>query len=537
MLLKSIGVHGVCAPKSRDIGGTTIALAVIYWLWQNYDEFLALLGSSKQEYVDKAGEPKCLFWKLDYFWKNMPWWMRPPMRPKIDRKENAFINPLNGSAITGESTNPNFGRGSRPAVIMLDEFANVECGYDVLSATGEATETRWFISTFEGAYGAFYTTYKKMLEHEPEHVFSMGWWKHPQKRAGLYTTEVINDVKKIKILDTTFVYPDGYKFVIDKPGKLRSFYYDNYCRTKAGSPQEVAQQLDMEPQAAGYQFLATQVCEQLVQKHARRPVHRGEFVFTDPNGEVTWKERSDGPVELWVNLQYDMKYRSDHDAGCGCDIGKGAGKDNGSNSVASFYDALTKEKIAQITTTEMPEHVFARYVVAACRFLAGPNGPALLNWEANGPGQTFGWEVMHELKFTRLWMAGDVRKPNAPKGKTPGWYTTGGRGGNKNGLLNNYKAGLLEDRIINRSGPAIMECSEYVQTEDGLEHSKSLQTQDLTAAGESHGDMVIADALAYLAIGDLPAMQQPSAPVIPENSWMGRRKAYLEKQRKSKGSW
>lgn len=534
LLISSIGKHSVHAPKARDMGGTTTMLAVIYWIWQHFDEFVALLGSSKQEYVDKAGEPKCLFWKLDYFWKNLPWWMRPPLRPKIDRKENAMINPINGSAITGESTNPNFGRGSRPAVIMLDEFANVECGYDVLSATGEATETRWFVSTFEGAYGAFYKIYQQMMENEPEHVFSMHWSKHPTKRRGLYTSETVNGRKRIKILDTDFKFPEKYKFVLDVDGKLRSPYYDDYCLKKAGSPQEVAQQLDMEPQAAGYQFMSTQVCEAICMKHSRRPVHRGEFVFTDPNGKVEWRERGDGPVQLWVHLQHDLTYKSEHDCGAGADISMGVGNKSGSNSAGAFYDGFTKEKIAQIITPDMPPHVFARYMAAAGRFFTGPNGPALLNWEDNGPGVSFRYELLHEIKYPRVWYRGDDRKPNSPKGTVPGWQTSGK---NKDGLLNNYKAGLLEDRIFNRCAAAVMECAEYVHTENGIEYSKSMQTIDQNAAGERHGDMVIADALAYLAISDLPSMVAEEEPEIPQDSIYGRQRERQEMRRRAKGSW
>ena len=83
-----------------------------------------------------------------------------------------------------------------------------------------------------------------------------------------------------------------------------------------------------------------------------------------------------------------------------------------------------------------------------------------------------------------------------------------------------------------------MECSEYVRQPNGkVEHVKSLQPEDRTAVGELHGDMVIADALAYLVIQDLPGYTDVVQPDIPENSWAGRRQRYLDQKNKKSGSW
>jgi len=537
LLIRSIGEHDVLAAKSRDMGGTTVPLAVLLWLWHFYPNFTAILGSSKQEYVDKKGNDKCLFWKMDAMLARMPWWLRPPVRPKVDRIENTLINPINESSITGEATNPNFGRGSRPAVILLDEFASVDFAYAVLSATGEATNTRWFISTFEGAFGAFYERWKKMSAETPERVYSMHWSKHPEKSKGLYTSTLVNDKFELQILDKNYKFPEGYKYTLD--GKLRSVFYDDYCRNKAGSPQEVAQQLDMQPQEAGFQFMSTSTCQEIAAKHARRPVARGEFVFDNATtGEVRFIEKSDGAVWLWANLTPTGQYSGNQDVAAGCDIATGTSATKGSNSVACFYGSTSKEKLCQITTDKMLPHQFARYVVAACRFFTGPNGTALLNWEDNGPGQVFRVSLLQELRYLRLWMSSDNRKPNAPKSKVPGWRSDVD---SKKLLLNQYKTALLEDKIINRCHDAIMECAEYVNQVRGdrmvIEHCKALQTKDKNSSGELHGDMVIADAIAYLAISDLPENIVLDKPSVPELSWMGRRKLWEQKHKSAKGSW
>lgn len=546
VLIGSIGTgNDIIVPKSRDMGGTWVPLGVLNWLWTFYESQTALLGSWKQDYVDKAGDPNCLFWRLEFLWRHCPAWLRPPVRAGVDRKMNTLTNPLNGSSLTGEATNANFGRASRPGIMMLDEFAAVDCADQIMSSTGEAAGTRWFISTFYGAYGAFYRTYKKLLKEMPQCVYSMHWSRHPEKRKGLYTSKQVAGKWVLELLDTDYVWPrkpDGsidYKFTLD--GKLRSVYRDWYEYKKAGSAQEVAQQLDMEPQEAGYQFIDATKCEEIANRQARAPVHRGDISFNDAdpmNGEVTWRESRSGIVQLWTALTNDLKYIGLHDTAGGGDIAMGFGGAEGSNSVFSFYNVLTREKIAQITTAVTPPYKFARYVAAMGRFLAGPNGFALLNWENNGgPGGQFTQELVKELRYPRVWMDRDTRKIGATIGKLPGWHSSDDR---KVELLESYRTGLLEDRIINRCRDAILECGEYVKlATQTYEHTKAMQTSDINSAGESHGDMVIADALAYLAMDDVPVEMPDADPEIPEDSFEGRRRAFIlkQKQRTSRGRW
>ena len=95
------------------------------------------------------------------------------------------------------------------------------------------------ISTFYGAFGAFYDQYEKKIKSSPECVFAMHWSKHPDKRKGLYTSKPVGKEYVLEILDTEYPFDrdaDGnitYKFILD--GKLRSVYRDWYEREKSGS--------------------------------------------------------------------------------------------------------------------------------------------------------------------------------------------------------------------------------------------------------------------------------------------------------------
>ena len=52
----------VC-PKSRDMGASWIGLTVIEWFWHFYDGQSFGIVSRNQDYVDKRGDSKALFWK------------------------------------------------------------------------------------------------------------------------------------------------------------------------------------------------------------------------------------------------------------------------------------------------------------------------------------------------------------------------------------------------------------------------------------------------------------------------------------------
>ena len=81
--------------KSRDMGATVIVLGVMLWLYLFYDDMSFLLGSNKQESVDKAGNHKALFQKLDAMLRRLPMFLRYPVDVDDDacRTKNHLGNP------------------------------------------------------------------------------------------------------------------------------------------------------------------------------------------------------------------------------------------------------------------------------------------------------------------------------------------------------------------------------------------------------------------------------------------------------------
>jgi hypothetical protein len=162
--------------KSRDMGATWLCLGMLLWWWLFEDSTPLLVASRKEEYVDGAGNPDTLFWKLDYLLDHQPHWLRP----NVERRHMHLGNLDNGSVLSGESTNSDLGRGGRRKAILLDEFAAVENGREILTATADAAPCRIFNSTPQGRANAFADV--RFSGKTP--VLTMHWKDHPVKGKG-----------------------------------------------------------------------------------------------------------------------------------------------------------------------------------------------------------------------------------------------------------------------------------------------------------------------------------------------------------------
>src|SRR3990167_4084723 len=125
-MVASIGRNDLLIEKSRKMGATWVSMLVIlhYWMFSP-KKLVFLLGSHKQESVLKHFE------MLTYLNDKLPGWLRPyhtSLLLKITNNET-------DSLILGESTKDNFARSGRFTAIFMDEFAAVEHGDKLLSAT------------------------------------------------------------------------------------------------------------------------------------------------------------------------------------------------------------------------------------------------------------------------------------------------------------------------------------------------------------------------------------------------------------------
>jgi hypothetical protein len=521
----------VGVPKSRDMGASWMGLTVIEWFWHFHSDLSFLLVSRNEDYVDKRGNPKALFWKVDFLHLHQPKWLLPNGRWKGDkdpgRKNLSLVNADNRSVIDGESTTGDVGRGDRRTAMFIDEHAafDLNDGYRVLRATRDTTKCRIFNSTPQGAGNAFY----EVVHKSAAKILRLHWSRHPEKNQGLYTTnektgkaELLDDFEgkvliKRRAQDAKWVqYPEEYPFELDQDSpKLRSPWYDNEC-ARCVSPQEIAQELDIDFLGSDFPFFDQRAIRLLKTRYARPPIAVVNFEY-DRDNLVPKRivEDKGGLLWLWRDLTLAGKPPRDVPYVIGADVSAGTGA---SNSVASVVERDTGEKIAVYRTPNMRPWDFAGMVIALCRFF----NDAYLVPDASGPtGQTFVKRLIAE-SYGEVYFRKSEDDAVQRVSTKPGFFINSQ---SRAVLLEDYRAALGDGKFLNRSEAGLDECLQFLRKPDGgVEHSASMNTLDPSGARSAHGDEVIADALACVGVQEVAMEARADEPELPVLSLAWRRK-------------
>jgi hypothetical protein len=503
-LQETCGVSNLRVTKSRDMGVSWITLLSIDHPWRFVPGQSFLCGSRKEEYVDKSGDPKTLFWKLDFINNNLPHWLRP----RIVRNKLSIHNEDNGSTIDGESTNKDFARGDSRTRIFLDEFAAVENQREVLAAVYDATDSAVAVSTHQGTATEFF--------HLPWRTVELHWSLHPRKARGLYR---ITDSGSIDLVDKEYWTEEAraaYKFISERPRNkrypFRSPWYDAQCEERKHAVL-IAQELDIDPEGSAYQFFDGAALDRHERDYCLLPFEVGDLDYergTHENGRFA--EVAGGPLRLWIKL--DGKGRPPRGSYvCGADISAGTGA---SNSCLAVVDRQTGEKVAEYVNSRVDPAELASIAVAMCKWF----NDAYLVWEANGPGRIFGGRVI-ALGYGRVFYRKNERSITKKVTEYPGWHSTPD---DKTELLGEYRRVLTSGEFVNRSREAIAECRSYVVAQNGVPcHSAALDDSDPTGARHNHGDRVIADALCVRGMKEVSPRKVEEDRNFPAGSFGWRR--------------
>lgn len=518
----------ILVEKSRDMGVSWDCLFAIEHRWHFMSLQSFVLGSRTEDYVDKAGNPKSLFWKIDFMHKYQPTWLLPTGRHLGSKDPNRthmrLTNADNGSMLDGEASGSNFARGDRRTAAFMDEFAADERGAETAAASADSSPVRIFNSTPQGTGNEFYR-----IRDTPgaATVLTYHWSRHPEKSKGLYKSKD----GLLDILDENYIFPDDYAFICDD--KLRSPWYDRECKRR---PEwQVAQELDINYQGAGKQFFKVDVLDEAIEEYCSRPIYEGEVYFhTESNDtSVTFREHVGGRLKIWCVLDAKRKPDANYNYTIGCDIATGKGGTLSTNSVASITNNLTGEQVAEFASNTMIPTEFAEYAVALCRMFHG----AYLIWEDNGPGGEFAKKVK-QLRYPYIYYRRNNEKSKVTgKRHVAGWWSNGNT---KRELLSNFQDKLNTKRYIARSASMVEECKDYVFDKGRIvhSHSKGSASPDDSEIGDNHGDRVIAAALTVHAIEERPS-QPDDAPesrpieTIPPNCMAARELRRKDRARES----
>lgn len=164
--------------KSRDMGCSVNAMALFSTLCLHYDNFVAGVGSRKEDLVDKVGDPNTLFHKARLFLSNLPAEFRGGWsdRNKLLSAHMKLELPETSSVIIGEAGD-NIGRGGRSSIYLVDESAFLRNGQAVDAALSQNTRCRMDLSSVNGRDNPFA---EKRFSGRVD-VYTFNWKEDPRK--------------------------------------------------------------------------------------------------------------------------------------------------------------------------------------------------------------------------------------------------------------------------------------------------------------------------------------------------------------------
>lgn len=514
--------------KSRDAGASWIACYTGDWLWRFHDHtksgFFSRVG-----YLVDSKDPDSLFWKIRWVQKWLPKWLYPAgWDARVHDNKNHLENPATGSVITGTATTADMGVAGRCTWAFFDEFSRVDDAQSVLDNTKDTSDCRVWCSTHTGPGTCFHRictngVTDKLVTH---------WSEHPMKFKGAYRYQPDKlPPHDIEIVDKENPPPVDYPWVKDGTPSggpepcLRSPWYDQQARER--SQTDLRTNVDIDVIGASSEFFKATVIRRLAGpltgdggETARPPEWVGDVIIEE--GKAKLVELGSGPLKLWIGRNMKGEFRRSIYK-IGADVAAGTGA---TPSVGSFVDGLRKVKVAEYSNAFITPERYAIVLAAlGWLFLDGGGFPAKIAWDRGGAvGAAFGKTFMR-LAYPHIYY--QVRPMGyggvVVQSETPGWY--GGSNEAKATLLMEYSSALESRALINPSKTALEECLQFRWVEGRVEHATEKNAVDDSAAGQSHADHVIADALAWMLVEDkkpvVPEQEEQRDP--PVMSWAWRR--------------
>ena len=176
--------------KSREMGVSWLVLFVFMWYWMFRPGSNFLLGSYKEKLVDD-GTIDSMFGKIRYILDGLPKWILPKGFKRKDHDNKMKLhNPQLDNYITGDTMNPNFGRGARKTGIFFDELGFWDYGKAAWESSSETTDCRIGNSTPNG-----YNYYKMLIDSGLDKI-RLHWSEHPLKDSLWYKYKKMKETKE-----------------------------------------------------------------------------------------------------------------------------------------------------------------------------------------------------------------------------------------------------------------------------------------------------------------------------------------------------
>lgn len=181
--------ENIVIDKARDMGGSFIVLYTFMWFFM-FHESSFIIGSRKEEEVDKIGDMDTPFEKLRYNLRRQPEFLLPPGYDLDSKKYNKerllTLKPSGhgGPQIVGESANENFGRGGRALAALCDEFQKWQFDDQAWRSLSGTCKVRIALGTPDGPFNKFARLVHGKDNEKIKHI-RLHWYYHPDRRKNL----------------------------------------------------------------------------------------------------------------------------------------------------------------------------------------------------------------------------------------------------------------------------------------------------------------------------------------------------------------
>jgi hypothetical protein len=542
LIHENLGFNDIGIEKSRGEGMSWIIVLFATWEWIFNDMASIGLVSKDENSVDNPDDPDSLMWKIDFLISKMPRWMvgDKDVDWKRDRGKHVIKNLRNGATISGYAATANVGTGGRKKWFGMDELSKFPRPQDkaAMASTQHVTNCRMVVATPNGADGEYY----KMM-HEPSGSLARGkmhWTDNPSKNRGLY--RLVNG--RAVAIDPENPLPPSYQamsqdvlelldrlrkrgYQVDKT--IRSPWYDRECDRPAATPQNIAQELDIDYGGSAFRIFGDD-CLSKAESTICNEVLVGDLDYNEETLDPVFDTVDKGPFRLWMPLD-SRRMPPMHQYVVGCDLCSGLGGSYTSNSSMIAIDMVTNEQVLEFASNTTPPSDMADLAIATCMWL----NDAYLAWETNGPGQGFTKRVI-ERGYPNVYYRTSQTKRKRTKTKELGWLTSMA---SKEAMFEALRSAIRTGALVIRSRELYGELGQYIRKGEKIFNSLSINAPD-DSQGASHGDRVIGLGVALMAAKDRPdlATQETKRHREPPPGSMAEREAeYRASQNRGTDGW
>lgn len=497
--------------KSRDMRVSWFLILYAYWRARfRSNMWTALLTSRKEALVD-GPDPDTLFYRLRYVHKNLPAWMRRGAKSK----HLSFRFGQTGASIDGASTTGDIGVGGRRDMLLLDEASRMRSLQQVWDA---ARDTATFVIANSTPRGRGY--FKDLFKHGGHPTFVARYDSHPEKGRG-------GEVQ----IDESGVYTGkpGTEFVWT-PWLEREVFVAN--RSAVSIAENIMVDFD---RASGGLFDSDVLNRMIAAAPSYPPVACGiirHALSGDDQDNALRHRKLDqikfdardagrGTLTLWIPVRGGRPADVRPNVCLFADVSDGI---NASNSVIAIGDADTAEKIGMWVSSSVGPESLARILVMLGLWFGTRDRPAMISWEANGPGGIMGNHVTR-LRYPNIWT------PATRGSGKLGWWSSDEE---KLRVLGELRAAWARGEFTDPDPATAQEAMDYVYFNETKVGPYKLQ--DDGEARATHGDRVIATAGLWQMMLTKRATR-PAKPELPPRSVAARLQAMKTKRRKALTEW